>query len=223
MVQKLGAVHPVKGLAGISVFDDGSLRCVAVELKGGGFCFYNPVKGLSEEWVQSLKEFGSVKYLLSPNHYHHRALSEYAECFVKAKVCGSTAATSRLNKQTGLTFASLAGLKKLLPASIALVEPKGLKTGEVWLRIKQDNEVCWLVGDAFCGPKQTKSSSFSATPELLKPFPSFGVGNRSEYVDWVTAQIKTDKPTTLIPCHGGMIRSKQLPQKLQRLVADGLG
>lgn len=223
MAQQLSPVHPVKGVKEIGVFDDGSLRCVVVNLIGGGLCLYNPVKGLNAESVRHLQEIGPIKYLLTPNHYHHRALLEYSNCFSKAKICGSAAANPRLQKQTRLDFAGLAGLKRLLPAAVTVVEPKGLKTGEVWLRIKQGSEVCWLVGDAFCGPEQAKPGSFSANPGLLKTFPSFGVGSQPQYVEWISSQLDADMPTTVVPCHGGTLRSKRLPHKLRQLVSDYIG
>ena len=220
MAQKLGSISPVKGLEKLYVFDAGSLRCVALQLTGGGLCLYNPVQGLSTVSAEDLQDLGSIKYLLAPNHYHNRALREYSDYFTAAKVCGSRAATPRLKKLTRLELIGLTGLKRKLPAAVSLIEPQGLKTGEVWLRVKQSNQICWIVGDAFCGPAKGNRNSFSAMPELLKPFPTYGIGNRTEYVAWVTSQIEADLPTTVVPCHGGLIRSKQLPQKLLKLVSQ---
>ncbi len=199
--------------------ENDSLRCMALPLKGGDLCLFNPVNGLSGLTLAKLGESGTVKYLLSPNHYHNKALRSYCDQFEGAIPCASTKAGQRLRKITGLKVARLAGLTRKLHASMDVIHPVGLKTGEIWLRIRTRSDVAWLVGDAYCGPASKKGGSFTATPQLLATFPKFGIGDRRQYVNWVKAQVEEDQPSTVVPCHGGIIRSQQLPQKLIRLLS----
>ena len=222
MGQKLTAFRPIKDLQGLMVADNGSLRCTAIQLSGGDLCLFNPVKGLDSTTLESLRRLGKVKYLLTPNHYHNRALQEYSDNFSKAALCASKGARPRLQKVSGLKFANLTGLKRKLPEHIELIQTGGLKTGELWLRVKGRDGVCWLVGDAFCGSECSAKGIFSAAPKLLKTFPKYGVGDRHGYIEWVKIQLTKDQPTTIIPCHGTMLRSKQLAKKLEVLITENI-
>jgi len=66
------------------------------------------------------------------------------------------------------------------------------------------DDVLWVVTDAFCGTKDG-GSEFSQKPELLGTFPKFGIKDRSVYLNWLSAEVETQRPTTLIPCHGALV------------------
>lgn len=136
-----------------------------------------------------------------------------------AQLCSSEAARPRLEKITGLKFKSLKDLAKRLPVGVTLVEPLGLKTGEIWIRFPVGERIGWLVIDAFCGSKMTSAKQECQSPELLKTFPSYGIENRDQYKDWVLEQIEQDQPTLIIPCHGSIVRNSKLAIKLEHLVA----
>jgi len=93
-----------------------------------------------------------------------------------------------------------------------------LKTGEVWVRFTKAGNTAWLVVDAFCGPKLTKQAAEAKAPEVLKTFPNYGVADRLKYGSWAEKQVRKDKPTLLIPCHGSIVRSPGLPKSLLALL-----
>jgi len=221
MAKHLSEFKKVNGLDDIFTADNGSLRCSAVRLTTGGLCLFSPVLGLSEAAMASLAELGKVEFLLAPNHYHNKGLAEYKTAFPNASLCAPTEARSRLKKITGFKFTGLDALQGVLPDNVHLVYTQGLKTGEIWIRAVGTRCTAWLVVDAFSGPKG-KPGNIAGEPDMLGSFPKFGVGDRACYIRWVAAQIRDDKPTMLLPCHGGVVSSPRLAKKLQNLIKEKL-
>jgi len=193
-------------------------RMVALRLKGDSLCLYSPVKGLESVACPT----GKVAHLLAPNHYHNKGLVSFSVLHPRAAICASQSASPRLKKLTGLAVKPLTSLSRKLPTGFKLLEPEGLKTGEVWLRFPVERGVGWLVADSFSAKKMTATStatSASSVPTLLGTFPSYAVADQEVYLDWVQAMIKQDKPQLVIPCHGSVIQGSGLADKLTRLVS----
>lgn len=221
MAKPLSDFRGIDGLDGVFSAQNGALRCCAIALKSGGLCLFSPVLGLSDAALASLAGLGDVAHLLAPNHYHNKGLAEYQAAFPNTSLCAPPAAQPRLTKVTGLSFDGLDALAAQLPDGMEVLEPPGLKTGEVWIRIAGPQAVAWLVVDAFSGPKG-KPGNVAQEPEILGTFPKFGVGNRARYVAWVKQQIRHDQPTTIIPCHGDIVRGPDLAARLLALVDQKL-
>lgn len=214
----LAPFEAVPGFSGIYEARSKGLASFVIDLKSGGICLFSPVAGLTERARDSLLSLGDVRFLFAPNHYHNKAVREYAEAFPAARLAAPAAAIPRLEQVTGLEFDASDDLAAVLPAGAALLEPDGLKTGENWLRVRQKKNTAWMVVDAFCGPQ----ASGPDEPQLLKTFPRYGVGDMDHYIAWVDRQVRRDKPTSLLPCHGRSIHDADLPEKLLSLVSDGL-
>ena len=217
MKKELSAFESLNEVEGIYIAQNGTLRCVAIRLSSGNLCLYSPVQGLGTLAQKSLESLGKVTYLLAPNHYHNKGLKEYSEIFPEAKICCTQNAKPRLEKQTTLSFNSLEILEQSLPKKTCFIEPLGLKTGEVWVKMSFDNQVFWVVTDAFCGPKMTKKS-YAEQPELLSTFPKYGISDRQAYFDWLAQQIKTAPPNMIIPCHGSILSTTNLGTSTLKLV-----
>ena len=196
-----------------------NLRCTAIRLRTGRLCLYSPVLGLNEMASGSLLKFGAVTHLLAPNHYHHKGLAEYRTAFPDAHLCCSKAAMPRLEKQTQLSFTRLEDAPFDLLPEVRLLEPDGLITGEVWMRVRLASETAWIVTDAFCGEKGA-SDRCTAHPQLLGTFPKFGIADRARYRTWLTREIGEAAPTTIIPCHGSIIRGDEVATRALKLVED---
>ncbi len=219
MAKGLSEFEAVEGVPGISCARKGTLRCTAVSLKTGEICLFSPVQGLGDAARASLGGLGAVRFLFAPNHYHNKAIAEYAAAFPDAELVAPEAATPRLEKVTGHTFHGLGRLSATLPATMTLLHPEGLKTGEAWLRVEAEGSVTWVVVDAFCTTKGNAKVAVTETPELLGTFPKFGVADAGVYRRWVEERIAADKPDTVIPCHGAIIRSGELHASLRALIA----
>lgn len=195
----------------------GKLRCTAIRLREGGLCLYSPVLGLPNAARVSLQELGDVSVLLTPNHYHNKGLSEYRQSFPSADIVCSAAALPRLSKVTGLEFQRLEGLVVRLPDNVQILEPEGLKTGEIWLEIRSGVDVIWIVTDAFTA-KPVATDDYAQEPSILGTFPKYGVQDGAIFKSWVYARILKLAPNILVPCHGAFLKSKSLGQDLIKLL-----
>lgn len=195
----------------------GKLSCIAVRLSNGGFCLYSPVPGLPDEAYTKLQQTGDVFCLLAPNHYHNRGLAENVRRFPNANLYCSSAAYSRLSKVTKLVFENIKKLSKHLPSHIRMLEPEGLKTGEVWFEIEDTEDLVWVVTDAFSSDtKQGKETTNK--PSMLSTFPKYGIADHVAYKTWVKERLKKRPPTILIPCHGQPVRCRSLGKLLGKLL-----
>lgn len=205
-------VTRIEGFKDLWTARRGNLTCSAVGLRTGGVCLYSPVEKLSSEF----EPLAPVAYLFAPNHYHNKAIAEYAEAFPDARLISGEAAQPRLKKITSRNFESLEGLRAGLPEHVSLVEPEGLKTGEIWLRVEGDTGVAWVVTDAFCGLNTGKAES--ATLGFLKTFPRYGIQNAKTFSTWVRNRLEHDVPTLVLPCHGAAVGGAALKSDILALL-----
>lgn len=217
MSKELSSFRPLEGLKNGWVAERGTLRCSAIALNDRTICIYSPVSGISEQSLKSLRALGDVKFLLAPNHYHYKGLAEYSDAFPDAQLVCSTHARPRLEKQTGFTFMPLESLSKLLPSGATILEPEGLKTGEVWFDLRNQEHRSWIVTDAFKGSGKARDIP-SDSIELLGSFPSFGIADRSVYFQWLSTQLGSGNVQTIIPCHGAVASNPTLGKQALELV-----
>ena len=208
----------IEGVNGAFSIHKGNLRSIAVLLKDQSLCVVSPIPGLPSTAYESLEAIGRVGHVLAPNHYHNKGISEFVALYPKARAYATEAAAGRLYEQTKIEFSSIKRLKKLLNKDTSFLEPEGLKTGEVWLRLKDSELTVWVVTDAFCGPKLKRLATEAKMPELLKTFPNYGVADKGVYSLWAGKQVSKDNPTLLIPCHGSIVRSPSLAKSLKALL-----
>lgn len=219
---ELGAFLPLQDVDGIFVARTSLLRCTAVKLRDGSVCLFSPVQGLGDVARASLAAIGPVSYLLAPNHYHNKAMAEYAVAFPQTRLCAPLEAIARLEKQTGLSFDNLDAVARLLPNAVSLISPEGLKTGEVWMRCDANRRRTWFVVDAFCGPKMTAKNDRSDTASFLGTFPTYGVRDKAQYLGWLKQQLRADHPTQLVPCHGAIVVASDLSTQLLTIAEQNL-
>lgn len=213
------AFVPLADVPSIYVARKDKLRMFAVPLTTGGLCLVSPVKGLSDKLRESLATLGPVQFLFAPNHYHNLGLQEWSAAYPEAKLLAPSAAIARLQKQTELSFAPADALAAALPDHLSLLETEGLKSGEMWVRVQEGMRTAWIVVDAFCGPDMYGDGE---GPQLLKPFPKFGLKDKAIYLSWLKDQVRRDQPAVVVPCHGSAVAHADLGEKLITLVDERL-
>lgn len=211
----------VAGLEGVLIARVGKLNCTAIRLRDGGVCLYSPVAGLEISERDSLLEVGPVSSLLAPNHYHNKGLKGHVEAFPDASLVCSMNAKQRLQKITGLTFEPLDTLQPLLAENQTILEPQGLKTGEVWIQVETGSDIVWIVTDALSSSLQPPGS-YVESACMLGTFPRYGVEDASVFRDWFTEQLTAVSPTIVLPCHGSPIKSSDLSAQLTGILVDAL-
>lgn len=202
------------GFSGVHVLRSGKLGCAAIRLNGGGLCIYSPLPDLDEAEFVGLEGLGAVSFLLAPNHYHHRGIAQHVERFPNASLVCAIGAKPRLQKLTGFAFEGLDTLSKELLPNVQLLEPEGLKTGEVWVEVAANEGLAWIVCDCF------STEGRAVAPTMLSTFPKFGILDRKAYRSWVTAQIDRRPPTALVPCHGLPVARPDLGTSLVMLLRE---
>lgn len=208
--------HPlpeiVAGIEELRTVRRGNLRATVVALRDGSVCLYSPV----EKTSGALGDGNPIRFLLAPNHYHNKGISEHVETFGDADLVCSEAARPRLEKLTGQEFGSLSTLAEALPPTVELVEPEGLKTGEVWMIVRSKSDVVWIVTDAFCGTMEKDEAT--AQVGFLKTFPKYGLKDKVRFSDWVSARLEKETPTMIIPCHGEIVRGTDMRNQIPTLL-----
>ncbi len=217
MITSLSEFTPIPTNSIFWTAQKGALRCTALRLRNGSLCLYSPVRGLDDTAVSSLAALGTIAFLLAPNHYHNKGLTEYVEAFPDAALVCSERAKPRLEKQTGLSFGGLHLLEALLPDDCNILEPEGLKTGEVWLTQATGDRTVWVVCDAFKGASG-KVGSVSEKIELIGTFPTYGIQDKGIYSEFVKAKLNELPPRIIVPCHGSLVRSESLATKVIALL-----
>lgn len=220
MAKLLSPFKKLASIDGVAIATKGTLRCTAFTLEDGSLCLFSPVAGLGNAARESLHDLGEVAFLLAPNHYHNKGIAEYWDAYPHATLCAPEAAIPRLETITGLTPASLDALTPLLGDGLAILQPDGLKTGEIWVRAEADGDVTWFVVDAFSGIGKPANDTRVSEPGLLKTFPNFGVANKSVYRSWIEDRIRTDRPKCIVPCHGAIMQAPDLPDRLLALTTQ---
>ncbi|WP_422378651.1 hypothetical protein [Roseibium sp.] len=211
-MKQAAGLEPVEGADGLWSIRKGNLRCVAIALPYGGTALYSPVRKSSG----TASALAPVRFLLAPNHYHNMGLSEHVAAFSEADCVCSQGARPRLEKVTGLAFSDLDRLAEALPGHASLLEPDGLKTGEVWMCLRTEDAVIWIVTDAFCGVQE--KSDTKPKVGFLKPFPTYGLRDKTVFSAWVQNRLDLETPTVIVPCHGGIVRGKDLKQDICALL-----
>ncbi|MDX8348328.1 hypothetical protein SLH49_10045 [Cognatiyoonia sp. IB215446] len=210
---------PAPGLDGVYLLQSAKLTSFALRLKDGTYCLYSPIAGMAQEAQTELGEKGGISVLLAPNHYHNMGLKEHVAAFPRATLMSSNAAAPRLKKITGLAFSDVKALAPQLPDGTRLLEPEGLKTGEVWSEIVLGEEVAWVVTDAF-STKRHPAGEEADAPSMLGTFPKYGIKDSGKFCRWVEKQLALRPPTILLSCHGSPLRDGNLATALQRLLNE---
>lgn len=212
---------PIDGLDGVYIGRAGKLNCIAFRLRDGSLCLYSPVAGLETSESDRLARLGGVSMILAPNHYHNKGLTGHANAFPNASLVCSKDAEPRLKKITRLVFDPIDTLKSQLADNQRLLEPEGLKTGEVWVETRTQSEIAWIVTDAFSAKLHSPGVCADA-PGMLGTFPRYGVKDASVFKDWTNTQLTMDCPTILLACHGSPVTAPDLGTQLIGVLADAV-
>jgi hypothetical protein len=164
--------------------------------------------------------------LVAPNHFHNLGLAEQVKITPAVRLCASTTAAPRLQKRIKKPFADVRTLQDELPNGFAFLIPPGTRAGEAWLSAPGTRGRAWIVGDAFFNISRTPRSLMGLLLKMLGICPGLRVGtsfrwlvrDRAGYRTWLLDKIASERPTTLVPCHGDVLFDDCLADRLDELV-----
>lgn len=227
-------VEGVPSLARFIRFDAGvpMFSSLALPLHGGGSLVVSALPSDHEDDYAALEEIGSPTMLLAPNHYHNLGLKPFCKRYPAAMAVSSDEARPRLVKQTSLPVGSLEALTERLPPGVSILQPEGLKQGEVWLRFETPQGIVWAVCDAFFNVMPVPTSVFGGFLWLTQGAPGLRIGgtflavgirDKQRYSGWLHAQLLADRPIGLLPAHGNPVFAQDLSDQLAEIVRRRVG
>lgn len=200
------------------------LRSLAVRLDEGRSLVLGPMAGGQRKQERNAV-LGEPAVLLAPNHYHNLGLRPWHEAYGSQVVCSAVAA-SRIQKKTDLEPHPLDAIGQL-PDGVSLLEPAGTRSGEVWLSIHNDQGTTWVMGDAFFNLEAWPKGATGAVMAVSGVWPRLRIGptfwwvalaDRKAYATWLKAQLEGQRPTRLVPAHGGIVEGVDLTDSLLDLL-----
>ncbi|MBX3129069.1 MAG: hypothetical protein KF718_20300 [Polyangiaceae bacterium] len=201
-------------------------RALAQRLVGGGSLLVSPVRGTMTGSAASLEAVGAPAFALAPNHFHYMGLAETINHYPEVRAIASGVALRRLRSKCPHDLDGLDAVRERLPAGVSLLEPPGLKTGEVWLRFESERGVGWVVSDAFFNVNRALSGTMGLVLRATATAPGLRIGStflwlaladRQAYKRWLLARLEADAPRLLIPSHGDVVVDDDLPARLREL------
>ena len=215
-------LEPLRPVAnGVWTARRSAARMLAFRLTDGTLALYSPVAGLTGAFRTSVEAIGTVSVLVAPNHFHHLGLAEHAEAFGVRTIVAPADAITRLARQTDLNFEPLDAVEQRLTEGCSLRVTQGAKANEAWLSFSHDGGTAWAVCDAFAA-KAAPDDPPASEPVMRGAFATTclpkKLDEREVYKAWARECITAERPTLLLPCHGGTVSAPDLPELLLALV-----
>lgn len=188
-----------------------------VGLGQGELLIHSPT-WIDENTLHHIEHLGTPRVLFAPNHYHHLHLARYRERFPGAVVTASRQAMLRLARKDHLGICPVNDLA--LPPGMKWIEPEGLRTGEVWISLRNAQGATWIVCDAFfnhVGPLRIGVESMflrctRAVPGLClgDSFKVLAIADKARYRRCLDRLLEEERPTRIIFSHGDALEVETL-------------
>lgn len=205
---------------------------VSIRLSDDEYILYSPGESLLKTW--SLVNSSDMKlHILIPNAYHYLGVKAWQKRFPNIKLYASDQALKQLLKKKVYSqkdkIHSVAELKQILPNDLELTEPVGHRAGDVWLIKHNENKTSlWITCDSFLNYDRVSNQPLARfMQKLLGAAPGlkmsqvvkwFILDDRKEFKKWLIKRIAIDNPVALIPSHGEVLLSDDLPIRLSGLL-----
>lgn len=205
---------------------------VSIRLSDDEYILYSPGESLLKTW--SLVNSSDMKlHILIPNAYHYLGVKAWQKRFPNIKLYASDQALKQLLKKKVYSqkdkIHSVAELKQILPNDLEFTEPVGHRAGDVWLIKHNENKTSlWITCDSFLNYDRVSNQPLARfMQKLLGAAPGlkmsqvvkwFILDDRKEFKKWLIKRIAIDNPVALIPSHGEVLLSDDLPIRLSGLL-----
>ncbi len=202
-------------------FGFGTANTMAAKLEDGRWLVVSPAANIAPDLLDALG--GDVAALVAPNGFHHMGQAAWRARFPAATSYAPAASIPRLaSKAKGIPFLPIADLTAKLPASLALFEPAGMKSPDLFVRATAGADTVWFTGDLL---SNTTSEDLSAVPRFV--FSLFGgnagyklnkvpamvyLKDRAAFVASVRTAIEAAPATVVYPAHGDAVTDDVMPR-----------
>jgi len=205
---------------------------VAIRLSEYEYILYSPGESLLESWPLANASDLNL-HILIPNAYHHFGVKAWQMKFPNAKLYTSDRSLKQLIKKQVFSnkdnIYPIASLSAILPEDMEIYEPPGHRAGDVWLIKRNENKSSlWITCDSFLNYDRVSNQPLARfMQKLLGAAPGlkmsqvvkwFILKDRKQFKAWLLDRIALDNPVALIPSHGEVLLSDDLPTHISDLL-----
>ncbi len=209
-------------LAGIR-YGDIKARMLVVGLGDGQLLAVSPGT-IDDEAFAQVDKWGTVNWLLAPNHFHWWGLPVWAKRYPNARLVAHPNALPGLRKRCkALAVGDVADLAKALPKHVKLHHPPTATHGETWVQVQTSAGRALFATDGIINEKRLpgfpvrwvmKALGFRTGLMTNPAFKRFFLRDKAEYKAWVAALLQNEPPTHFIPSHGQAIQGADTAHRL---------
>jgi hypothetical protein len=234
--------HPVENhsdiLVGQYIVPNFISNSIAIKASPSDIVVISPGQPLLENCPKEWLETGVTLHLVMPNSFHYMGVAAWCKAFPQHKLYASKGAIKRLSKVANLDSSqkliALESQQPPLPFEYSFLFPPGHRGHDVWLKKfnKSSNTSLWITCDSFLNYDRMSNQPIAkAMQRMLDAAPGlkmsqvikwFILDDKTKFKAWALAQIRNDQPFTLIPSHGEIAHSENLPEQLSTLLEGRL-
>lgn len=202
---------------------------LALRVAEDEYVLISPGAALLDDWPAELRGAHMKISIIMPNGFHYLGISAWQRAFPQAVLYASAKALVRLSGKGITGIKALEDQQPVLPSGYGVLFPPGHRAGDVWLhKTSATQEVLWITCDSFLNYARYSHQPLArflqkrldAAPglKISQVVKWFILDDRHRFKHWALAQLTADKPQTLIPSHGEIMRGEDLHEQLQRLL-----
>ena len=200
----------------------GRVRMVALGLRDGGLVVWSP--GTRGDAARAaLAQWGTVRFLLAPNHFHNAGLDEWKRAYPEARVVAHPRAQERLRKKitSARDIDGLDALTVALPDGARLLSPPMARQGETFLAVQRGEMRALAACDAIVNMRAVPLffRVLGFRPRLMTNpfFRRVFLADAMAYRAWMIAELTAAPPNVFIPSHGDVLRGDHVAGELRRI------
>ncbi|MEZ4296108.1 MAG: hypothetical protein R3B70_14135 [Polyangiaceae bacterium] len=210
------------------IYGANTARMAVVGLGAGELLVVSPGRSVRDGRFEEMAAWGKPRFLLAPNHFHWAGIRQWKERFPEVTVVAHPTAFRRLRKKMPeIEIQDLSALTAALPQGVRVFGPAMAKQGETWISVKTGQGTAWFVTDALINEEELPGGALGLLMRALgfrtglinNPFfRRFFLKGRSEYREWLLAELDRDKPVLFVPSHGTVLRGAEVHAQLRAVV-----
>lgn len=197
----------------------------------GKLLVVSPCVGLTDGMAADLAAYGEVVAVMANNGFHHLGVAEWRTRYPNARFFAAPLAARRIAKQNAHagSFEPLDALVPLLGDNVGVRDVQNTKCGESWTWAKAGDGYALYTSDVLANiPKLPNNFLMRNVFKWTKSAPGFCVFNlalqfivkdKKATLRTMLEDVKAHPPTVLVPAHGDLLASTDLPAQTEALLS----
>lgn len=207
---------------------------IAIKTSDSDIVIISPGKSLIDAFPKEWLNEELCMHLVMPNSFHYMGVQAWRDAFPKHRLYASKGAIKRLVKQgVASSESDITALESELPPlpfNYSVLIPPGHRGHDAWFKKhdKDSQTSLWITCDSFLNYERMSNQPIAkvmqkvlgAAPglKMSQVIKWFLLDDKATFKQWALKQIDNDQPAVLIPSHGEVLASAELPMKLSSLL-----